>query len=119
MKENMNSPPGAGKKSWRADRSGFTLLEVLMAVMILALSYVAVLQSFSLSMRKIEHLETRKTEIFDNQLGFEGQARFTGDFDDEEEEGDFPLFLEGHKYDVLIITDENHELMSLKLERNL
>lgn len=61
--------------------------------MILGLSYVAVLQSFSLSMQKIQHLETKRIEIFDNLLGFEEEARFTGDFDnDEEEETDFPLF---------------------------
>jgi prepilin-type N-terminal cleavage/methylation domain-containing protein len=89
----MNSPRGAEKKSCRAEIDGFTLLEVLVAVMILGLSYVAVLQSFSLSMQKIQHLETKRIEIFDNLLGFEEEARFTGDFDnDEEEETDFPLF---------------------------
>jgi len=87
--------------------------------MILGLSYVAVLQSFSLSMQKIQHIETKRIEIFDNLLGFEQEARFTGDFDnDEEEETDFPLFLEGHKYNVVIITDDDTDLMSLKLEKN-
>ncbi len=87
--------------------------------MILGLSYVAVLQSFSLSMQKIQHLETKRIEIFDNLLGFEEEARFTGDFDnDEEEETDFPLFVEGHKYNVVIITDDDTDLMSLKLEKN-
>ncbi len=120
MKGNMNSPRGAEKKSCRAEIDGFTLLEVLVAVMILGLSYVAVLQSFSLSMQKIQHLETKRIEIFDNLLGFEEEARFTGDFDnDEEEETDFPLFLEGHKYNVVIVTDDDTDLMSLKLEKNL
>ena len=119
MKGNMNSPRGAEKRSCCAETDGFTLLEVLVAVMILGLSYVAVLQSFSLSMQKIQHLETKRTEILDNLLGFEEEARFTGDFDDDEEETDFPLFLEGHKYRVVIITDDDTDLMSLKLEKNL
>ncbi len=115
----MNLPRGAEKKSCCPEIDGFTLLEVLVAVMILGLSYVAVLQSFSLSMQKIQHLETKRIEIFDNLLGFEEEARFTGDFDnDEEEETDFPLFLEGHKYNVVIITDDDTDLMSLKLEKN-
>jgi prepilin-type N-terminal cleavage/methylation domain-containing protein len=115
----MNLQRGAEKKSCCAETDGFTLLEVLVAVMILGLSYVAVLQSFSLSMQKIQHIETKRIEIFDNLLGFEQEARFTGDFDnDEEEETDFPLFLEGHKYNVVIITDDDTDLMSLKLEKN-
>ncbi len=43
-----------GKKR---DAGGFTLLEILVAVTILAMAYLVILQNFSLSFRNLEKLE--------------------------------------------------------------
>lgn len=48
------SPAAAGKKP---GESGFTLLEILVAVAILAMAYLALMQNFSLSFRNLERLE--------------------------------------------------------------
>lgn len=100
---------------------GFTLLEVLVAVMILGLSYVAVLQSFSMSMKKIVHLEAKRDDVFASLLDFEEKGRFTGEFTDDEMDNEETgsLFLEGSKYNLVILTDEGDDLMTLALERSL
>lgn len=41
----------------KKDAGGFTLLEILVAVTILAMAYLVILQNFSLSFRNLEKLE--------------------------------------------------------------
>ena len=53
------------------NKNGFTLIEVLAAVIILGLAYVAVLQSFSLSMKNIARIETARANTFAEMLAFE------------------------------------------------
>ncbi len=120
MNVNMIFSPGAGKKRRTAD-CGFTLLEVLVAVVILGLAYVTALQSFSLSMRNISRVEEKRGEIADALLDFEERGRFVGaDIEEgEDEDEDGALFLEGHKYNLLVIIDREADLTTLTLERSL
>lgn len=48
----ISTPPGKNQEA-----GGFTLLEILVAVTILAMAYLVILQNFSLSFRNLERLE--------------------------------------------------------------
>jgi len=54
---------------------GFTLLEVLVAVLILSLAYVAVLQNFSQSSASIFRLEKGRAADLRNAMALEQQLR--------------------------------------------
>ena len=96
--------------------SGFTLLEVLAAVLILGLSYVAVLQCFSVALKNISKIETSRSELFEEKLTFSRDTKFSGleAFADEEREG-IP-FIEGQKYRLIEIVSESGELSTLVIE---
>lgn len=97
------------------NKNGFTLIEVLAAVIILGLAYVAVLQSFSLSMKNITRIEKARESTLEKTLALE-QLLYP-----QEEEPDhdtaLPLFLEGRFYELVVVATEGDDIMSLKLER--
>ncbi|MFZ5760635.1 MAG: type II secretion system protein [Thermodesulfobacteriota bacterium] len=95
---------------------GFTLLEVLAAVLILGLAYVATLESFSVAMRNIGKAETKRSLLLAEMVAFCQEVRFAGTevFPAEEEE-DGVLYLEGRKLRLLVVRSESGELMSLRL----
>ena len=95
---------------------GFTLIEVLAAVMILGMAYVAILQSFSVSMKNIRRIDTARTTTFETVLAFEHLLRPLDDADDAPDK-DLPLFLEGSLYRLVLVSDEEDVLTTLKLER--
>ena len=103
----------------RDSNRGFTLIEVLAAVVILGLAYVAALQSFSLSLKNIHRLENKRIQVADSLLGFEEMSRFTGESIDPDEKVEGDIFLEGHKYDLLVVTDEASGLTTMIMERSL
>ena len=94
---------------------GFTLIEVVAAVMILGMAYVAILQSFSVSMKNIRRIDTARTTTFEKVLAFEHLLRPLDDDNDYDE--DLPLFLEGSFYKLVVVSDEEDDLTTLKLER--
>ena len=94
---------------------GFTLIEVLVAVMILGMAYVAILQSFSVSMKNIRRIDTSRTTTLEKMLAFEHMLRPLDDDNDYAE--DLPLFLEGSFYKLVVVSDEEDDLTTLKLER--
>ena len=51
--------------------SGFTLLEVLLAVTILGMAYLAIMQNFSMSLKNIERIERNGEKFFAAQLEME------------------------------------------------
>ena len=100
----------------KADK-GFTLLEVLVAVVILGLSYVAILQSFSLSLRNITKIDNQRANVFEESSSLIHDARFSGDTDTEDMEVEGEDFIEGHKYRLVLVPSESGNMETLRLEK--
>jgi prepilin-type N-terminal cleavage/methylation domain-containing protein len=99
------------------EQTGFTLLEVLVAVLILGMAYVAVLQNFSISLKNIDKIGKTRQAVFEELLTFSKDTKFTGATQlegVEEEEG--TLFIEGEKYRLMAVTSNSGELETLKLQ---
>lgn len=96
---------------------GFTILEVLIAVVILGLSYVAVLQSFSFSMRNISRIEEELTTDFPESASFLSDARFDGGTGVNGETTPGQDYIIGQKYRLVQISSEDGELVTLRLDR--
>lgn len=101
-------------KNLQAER-GFTILEVLVAVVILGLSYVTVLQCFSLSLKNIAKIEEQRMSLFKDVSSLM-PAAFSSDNDlDEEMEGE--EYIAGQKYRLVLISSESGNLETLRLEK--
>jgi type II secretion system protein I len=95
--------------------AGFTLLEVLLAVTILGMAYLAIMQNFSMSLQNIERLERNGSRLFVAQLEMEKHflARNLG----EEVTGE--IFVEGGKYMIVLLTDEESGKLTTLSLKNL
>jgi len=98
-------------------QKGFTLIEVFAAVIILGLAYVAILQSFSVSLTNIDRLDRSASLLLNDVLEFERLLHPGEDEKEDEEEGEGEVFLEGNEYKLILIANEKRDLMSLKLEK--
>ncbi len=100
----------------RWGQRGFTLIEILVAVTIMGLAYVAILQNFSMSARSIAAMEEGRTAILANALEFE---RTLLDLDQAEQEagngGD--ALAEGAIYQLSQVIDQNDDFMTLQLKK--
>lgn len=95
---------------------GFTLLEVMIAVLLLSLSYVAVLESFSSSMQRLLKLEDRLEYFYSQDSQLNKIIKYSGPaIDLEENEGE--VFLEGATYQLSVIDSESGLLQSLQLQQ--
>ena len=88
---------------------GFTLLEVLVAVLILSLAYVAVLQNFSQSSTNIFRLEKGRTTDLRDALALEQQLRGT-DLAGE-------VLVLGQKFVLKKIGSKDGQLETVRLEK--
>nr|MBF0223000.1 prepilin-type N-terminal cleavage/methylation domain-containing protein [Desulfobulbaceae bacterium] len=97
--------------------SGFSLLEILVAVTIMGLAYVAILQSFSLSARNIHFMDESRTELLASTLAFEKQLIAMG----QAEQGDMAeggeVLVDGSSYELVLVTDENNDFMTILLNK--
>ncbi len=100
-----------------ATKKGFTLIEVLAAVIILGMAYVAILQNFSISMRNITRIENARTGSFEDMLAFEQLLRPPVEEEEDFLPVDYPVFMEGQVYQLVIVTDEKENMTTLKLEK--
>ncbi|HIJ78343.1 MAG: type II secretion system GspH family protein [Desulfobulbaceae bacterium] len=102
---------GAGRDK-PANNQGFTLLEVLVATVILSLAYVAVLENFSQSMAHIFRLEQSQAKTIAAGLAFEGRLR-----ESSASAATGEILTEGSKFRLIKISSEDGELISVKLEK--
>lgn len=89
-------------------QQGFTLLEVLVAVLILSLAYVAVLQNFSQSSASIFRLEKSRVADLREAMALEQQLRGT-DIAGE-------VMVSGQKFVLKKIRSNDGQLETVRLE---
>jgi prepilin-type N-terminal cleavage/methylation domain-containing protein len=108
----MSCRPGRNGKSGAP--AGFTLLEVLLAVAILGMAYLAIMQNFSVSMKNIERLDRNGRRLFAAQT--EMEMNFLARNISEEIDGE--IFVEGGKFKVVVMTgSETGKLVTLGLKK--
>jgi len=103
--------PKPGRSNRRFDTSGFTVLEVLLAVVILGLAGAALLESLSLSGRNLSRLGSTRREIRKEASGF---ARLLSD---PELEATGEIVLEGGRYRLRRVESASGRFTSLRLEK--
>ncbi len=105
------------KSQTSRSESGFSLLEILVAVTIMGLAYVAILQSFSLSARNIHFMDESRSQLLRNTLAFEKQLISMG----LDGEGDLAesgeVLVDGGRYELVLVTDQNNDFMTIMLNR--
>ncbi|MEN8141513.1 MAG: type II secretion system protein [Thermodesulfobacteriota bacterium] len=102
-----------GNKVEKEGKNGFTLLEVMVAVLLLAVSYVAVLESFSTSLARLAKDGPRRQALFAEELVFGRQLRFSNVPGQKSDEGD--LYLMGSSLMVLELGSAGEQLQGLQL----
>lgn len=95
---------------------GFSLLEILVAVTIMGLSYVAILQNFSMSARNIAKMDEGRTALIASSLAFEMTLLSLDQAGQDAGDG-AEVVAEGGRYQLTQITDENDDFMTLKLKK--
>ncbi len=93
-------------------QSGFTLIEVMVAVLLLAIGYVAVLESFSTSLRRLAKDGVKRQAFFEQEVDLSRQLRFAN-ANEAGDDGD--IYLEGKIYNLHHRASESGLLKSLKL----
>ncbi len=96
---------------------GFTLIEILVAVVIMGLAYVAILQSFSLSSRNIAHLDKERTSLLVNSLNFERQLLIPEQLNNGTADSGADVVAEGAFYKLSRAASKNNVFMTLKLDK--
>lgn len=99
-----------------AGKSGFSLLEILVAVTIMGLAYVAILQNFSMSSRTIASMERGRAEALASSMAFE-RTLLSLDQPDKKDDDRGQIVAEGALYSLTQVADETGEFMTLKLQK--
>lgn len=104
MKKNCASP------AEKRHDDGFTLLEVVVAVVILGVAYVAVMQNLSLSTQNIMRIQKSGEGILEQSLQLEGIL-----LDRDAELGDAEVFSKGERLQLVFVNSGDNQLKTLKL----
>jgi len=94
-------------------------MEVLIAVVVLGLAYVALLENFSVSLRQIDRLKRAGQSVLAETMDLDQKLRMG----EEEEalpsnkESEAAIFLEGKTHSLVVVTSEQGTFQSLKLEK--
>jgi len=105
-----------GGTIWRS-QGGFTLIEIIVAVIIMGLAYVVILQSFSMSARNIGKVATVRDNLLQYSLNFEKQTLDKRLADDPDLGVNEEVFMEGAMYQLILVYDETQTFMTLRLEK--
>jgi prepilin-type N-terminal cleavage/methylation domain-containing protein len=95
---------------------GFSLIEILVAVTIMGLAYVAILQNFSMSIRSIAKMDEGRTALLASALAFERTLLSMDQADSKGVDG-AEILAEGGIYQLTQVVDENDDFMTLKLKK--
>lgn len=113
--------PFASKATEAQDKQrqeeGFTLIEIIVAVIIMGLAYVVILQSFSLSTKNIAKIETLRNNLLQYSLDFEKQSLEKRLNTEEGVEVNEDVFMAGSRYKLVLVSDESQTFMTLRLEK--
>ena len=103
----------AGKKQ---SQGGFTLMEILVAVVILAMAYLVILQNFSFSFRNLEKLEANWQRDFAAVLAREPDFRAIP-VKSEDKPPDGEVLVAGAKFQVVLVNGGAPGQATLLLEK--
>ncbi len=81
------------------DKQGFTLIEVLAAMLLLSIAYVAILESFSTSMGRISKLDRHYQRLLEVEQTILATPLFFTNVDGDIPDGE--IFLEGRRYQLI------------------
>ena len=95
--------------------NGFTLIEVMVAVLLLATSYVAVLESFSSSMAKVAKIEKKWDNFHYQEQSLMGHMKYNNQGNEDILDGE--VYEEGKSFILHKITSEDGLLVSLELSK--
>lgn len=98
-------------------RQGFSLIEILVAVTIMGLAYVAILQNFSMSSRGIFSMEEGRAKTLATSMAFEQTLLFMDVEGQEKDTAGAEVVASGGSYDLELVRDEDDEFMTLKLKK--
>jgi prepilin-type N-terminal cleavage/methylation domain-containing protein len=105
------------RKHTLREENGFTLIEIIVAVVIMGMAYVVILQNFSLSTRNLSKVESVRDNLLRSALEFD-QHSLAAKLDNEEStEMTESVFMEGSMYQLILVADENENFMTLRLEK--
>lgn len=93
------------------------MLEILVAVTIMGLAYVAILQNFSMSARSIARMDEGRTALLANSLAFERMLLSMDQAEPGAESDGGEILAEGGRYELTQVIDENDDFMTLKLKK--